>query len=290
MAEPVIHTYRAAETGLFVNSYLVEGESGVVIVDTNLLVSDIEALRARLTALRKPLRAVFVTHAHPDHFNGIAALVQDGEVPVYAAGPVAKVIGEIADAKRAQWGPVYGDEWPAETYYPNSLLADRERVSIDELAFTVRQMGTAESHADSYLTLTADGAAPVAFTGDLAFQGTHPYTADGHSGAWLAALDTLADELAQFRVLYPGHGDPAGPGMFAEQRRYLMYYRELVRRLADGQPQLTDDAKSELDTAMQEFLPGAPLTWMISLGADAVAAELADFTEPGAASTAAGGC
>jgi glyoxylase-like metal-dependent hydrolase (beta-lactamase superfamily II) len=184
---------------------------------------------------------------------------------------------------------VYGDEWPAETFYPNSLLAGSEQVRIDELTFTVRSMGTAESHADSYLTLTADGAAPVVFTGDLAFHGTHCYTADGHSGAWLAALDTLAGELAQAGVLYPGHGDPAGPGMFAEQRRYLMYYRELVRRLADGQARLTDDAKSELDTAMQAFLPGAPLTWMISLGADAVAAELAGSTEPGAASAAAQG-
>ena len=73
MTGPVIHTYRAAETGLFVNSYLVEGESGVVVVDTSLLVSDIEALRARLKALKKPLRAIFVTHAHPDHFNGIHA-------------------------------------------------------------------------------------------------------------------------------------------------------------------------------------------------------------------------
>ena len=55
MAGPVVHTYRAAESGLYVNSYLVEGESGVVVVDTNLLVSDIEALRARLRALKKPL-------------------------------------------------------------------------------------------------------------------------------------------------------------------------------------------------------------------------------------------
>jgi hypothetical protein len=59
---PVIHTYRAAESGLYVNSYLVEAESGVVVVDTNLLVSDVEALRARLRALNKPLLAILVTH------------------------------------------------------------------------------------------------------------------------------------------------------------------------------------------------------------------------------------
>jgi hypothetical protein len=34
-------------------------------------------------------------------------------------------------------------------------------------------------------------------------------------------------------------------------------------------------AKSELTAALQAFLPDAPLTWMIELGADAVAAELA---------------
>jgi glyoxylase-like metal-dependent hydrolase (beta-lactamase superfamily II) len=68
MAGPVIHTYRAAEHGLFVNSYLVEAEAGVVAVDTGLLVSDIEALRARLQALHKPLLAILVTHPHPDHF------------------------------------------------------------------------------------------------------------------------------------------------------------------------------------------------------------------------------
>ena len=81
MAGPAIHTYRAAEPGLFVNSYLVEGESGVVVVDTNLLASDIEALCARATALKKPLRAILMTHAHPDHFNGVLSLVREREVP-----------------------------------------------------------------------------------------------------------------------------------------------------------------------------------------------------------------
>ena len=30
---PIVHTYRSGETGLFVNSYLVEGTEGVVAID-----------------------------------------------------------------------------------------------------------------------------------------------------------------------------------------------------------------------------------------------------------------
>jgi glyoxylase-like metal-dependent hydrolase (beta-lactamase superfamily II) len=205
----------------------------------------------------------------------VLGLVRDREVPVYAAASVGHVIEEIAEAKRAQWEPVYGAEWPSETYYPNSLLADGDQVRLGELVFTVRELGPAESHADSYFLLSADGSPAVAFTGDLAFHGTHPYTADGHTAAWLAALDVLSDELAGVGVLYPGHGDPAAPAMFTEQRRYLLYYRELVRRLSGGEPRLAEPARIELDAAMQAFLPGAPLTWMVGLGADAVAGELA---------------
>jgi glyoxylase-like metal-dependent hydrolase (beta-lactamase superfamily II) len=275
VAGPSVYIYRAGESGLLVNSYLVETDSGILVVDTNLLASDIEALRARLSALKKPILAVLVTHAHPDHFNGILALVRDHEVPVYAAASVARAIEEIADAKRAQWSPIYGDEWPAETYYPNTSVADGQTIQLDGISISVAVVGPAESHADSYFLLRSDHATPVAFIGDIAFHGAHPYTADGHTTAWLAALDRISTELAEVHTLYPGHGDPTGPQLLAEQRRYLLYYREVVRRLADGEPVLTEAAKTELGTAMQAFLADAPLTWMIGLGADAVAAELA---------------
>jgi glyoxylase-like metal-dependent hydrolase (beta-lactamase superfamily II) len=289
VAELTIHTYTAAETGLFVNSYLLETPAGVVVVDTNLLVADIAALNARLAALHKPLLGVFITHAHPDHFNGALELVRDREVPVHATAGVARVIREIADAKRAQWRPVYGAEWPTATYYPNIELRDGQQVTIDGLAITASELGPGESHADSILLVRPPNGAPVAFTGDLAFHHTHSYTADGHTTAWLATLDRLAEdlELAGVGRLLPGHGAPTGPGLLADQRRYLLCYREVVRRLADGAPKLSDAAKTDLEATMRRFLPDAPLTWMIGLGADAVAAELAaeaDRTGSGAGS------
>jgi glyoxylase-like metal-dependent hydrolase (beta-lactamase superfamily II) len=269
VSEYRIHTYTAAEAGLLVNSYLVETTDGVVLVDANLLLSDVRALAARIAALHKPLLGVFVTHAHPDHFNGLPVLAGD-EVPVYAAADVADTIARIADAKRAQWQPVYGDEWPDRHRVPDRRLSTVDVVELGGLRFTLHAVGAAESHADSYLTLD-----DRAFIGDLAFHGIHPYTADGHTGRWLAALDTLTGVLAGAR-LYPGHGAPGDVGMLADQRRYLMMYRETVGRLAAGAPSLTDPQRAQLTDVMTRFLPGAPLTWLIGLGADAVAAELAD--------------
>jgi len=267
MSDYRIHTYTAAETGLLVNSYLIEAADGVVLIDANLLLSDVRALAARIEALHKPLLGVFVTHAHPDHFNGLP-VVAGPDVPVFAAADVAATIAEIAEAKRAQWQPVYGAEWPDTHRVPEQRLSDGDVVELAGLRFSLHAVGAAESHADSYVML--DG---VAFVGDLAFHATHPYVADGHTGQWLEALDKLEVAL-DGATLYPGHGAPGDVRMLAGQRRYLMMYREVVGRLASGAATLTEPQRDELTSVMTRFLPGAPLSWMIGLGADAVATEL----------------
>jgi glyoxylase-like metal-dependent hydrolase (beta-lactamase superfamily II) len=269
---PVVHSYRSGEVGLFVNSYLVEGADGVVAVDGPLLLSDGRAFRARLEALGKPLLGVLVTHPHPDHYNTIGELLAGEEVPVIAHGEVAREIREKEEAKRAQWGPMFGDEWPASATFPNLLVGDEESVELGDLRFTAWDFGPGESPSET-VWLLGDG--DTAFVGDLAFNGTHAYLADGSTDAWLRALDRAEESLADVRRLYVGHGAPTGAAVFAEQRRYLLMLREAIGRAADGRPELSEDEANRVASLMERYLPGAPLGWLVAAGASAVAAELA---------------
>jgi glyoxylase-like metal-dependent hydrolase (beta-lactamase superfamily II) len=269
---PIVHTYRSGETGLFVNSYLVEGADGVVAIDAPLLLSDGRAFRARLEALRKPLLGVLVTHPHPDHYNTITELLASEDVPVIAHRDVDREIRASDDAKRAQWGPLFGDEWPVRAMFPNRTVSDEEAVEFDDLRFTAWDFGTCESASET-VWLLGDG--DVAFVGDLAFHGTHAYLADGHTDAWLRALDRAEEVLAAIRTLYVGHGPLASPTVLAEQRRYLLMAREAIARVASGRAQLGEDDASRVASMMERYLPGAPLSWLVAAGASAVAAELA---------------
>jgi glyoxylase-like metal-dependent hydrolase (beta-lactamase superfamily II) len=277
---PVVHTYRSGETGLFVNSYLVEGANGVVAVDAPLLLSDGRAFRARFEALGKPLLGVLVTHPHPDHYNTIGELLQGETVPVIAHRDVGREISDKDEAKRAQWGPIFGDEWPASATFPDRFVGDEECVELGDLRFTAWDFGPGESRSETIWLL---GGGETAFVGDLAFNGTHSYLADGTTESWLRAIDRAEESLAGVRTLYVGHGAPTGLAVLAEQRRYLLMVREAIGRVARGRAELAEDEANRVASLMERYLPSAPLGWLVSAGASAVAAELATTTSPAAA-------
>jgi len=272
---PVVHRFDAGEAGLYVNAYLVETPSGIVAIDATLTESSSKALRATLDSLGKPLLAVLLTHGHPDHYNGVTNLVAGTTVPgvpILATAGVDSVIRANDAAKDAQWRPVFKDEWPSSRTFPNRIVRDGDTVSFGGVTFSVHDLGPGESHHDSYWLL--EGPSRAAFVGDEVLHGVHAYAADGHTTRWLANLEQLSTALQGVATIYPGHGDPGGPGILVWQRDYLLAYRQAVAELSHDRPTLTPPAKTELVARMKQYLPTTRLEFLIVLGADPVAAEL----------------
>jgi glyoxylase-like metal-dependent hydrolase (beta-lactamase superfamily II) len=145
-------------------------------------------------------------------------------------------------------------------------------VDLGDLRFTAWDFGPCESASET-VWLLGDG--ETAFVGDLAFNGTHAYLADGRTDAWLRAIERAEEALAGVRTLYVGHGAATVPAVLAEQRRYLLMVREAISRAAGGRTELNEEEANRVTSLMQRYLPAAPLGWLVGTGASAVAAELA---------------
>jgi glyoxylase-like metal-dependent hydrolase (beta-lactamase superfamily II) len=269
-----IHVHRSGEGGIFANAYIVEGRSGLVVVDGTLTVSESSKLRDTIESLKKPLLGVLVTHAHPDHVAGISLLADSRVVPIFALASVAKLMRETESAKHAQWAPVFKEEWIPQWTHPNRVVTDGQRVAFGEIAFRVYDMGAGgDCDANSVWILENDPHA--AFVGDLIFNGTHSYLADGHIEDWQKNLRKLRELVTGVPVIYPGHGAPGSLEVILKQKTYLETFCRAVSMIGKGSPRLDDRQKERLVGVMQEYLPDAGLSFMIALGADRVAEELA---------------
>jgi glyoxylase-like metal-dependent hydrolase (beta-lactamase superfamily II) len=266
-AEVRVHRY--VGSAIPVNAYLVETPGGVVVVDSTLTVSDARALRGRVDDLDKPLRAVLITHAHPDHYAGSVELVRQDEIPIIAAEGVDEVIRRDDEIKEGIIGPMFGDEWPRQRRFPNQTVSDGETISFDGVSFTLMDLGPGESPHDSVWLVGDERQA--AFAGDAAYQRMHCYLADGYWESWLANIKRLQTELAPEADVHFGHGDPTSTSPLAWQKGYIDAFIGAIQEADWSDP---DAAKEKVVGRMTEHLPGGELQFLMELSVEPVAAKL----------------
>ena len=267
-----VHQYASPAGGIFSNSYIIELDKSVVVVDGTLLVSTSKILKAKIDSIGKPLVGVLITHGHPDHYNGLGNIVTK-ETPIYSTQSVLNVISKSDAAKEKQWVPMFGDEWPKNRIFPNKPLADKGSVTFEGVSFTVNEVGAGESDADTYWAANHKGK-KYAFIGDIVLKGVHAYLSDGHYKEWLTNLETLRPIMNKMKLIYPGHGTIGNSKMFDWQKGYLDAYVAAIKKISKGNKTLTDTQKAELVIEMKKYLPNDKLEFLIGLGADVVASKL----------------
>jgi glyoxylase-like metal-dependent hydrolase (beta-lactamase superfamily II) len=264
MAKPAkVHRFQAS---LFpVNAYIVETSEAAIVIDATLGVSDGRAIAGQVRAIGKPLAGVIVTHTHPDHYGGLAALVEGSQVPIYSLAGVRDIIRRDDVDKEKILRPMFGDEWAMQRTFPNRIANEGELMSIADAAFRVIDAGPCESPYDSWWVLEGDGPL-TAFVGDLAYSHMHCYLADGYHESWLKNIARARRELPEDVRLMIGHGEPSvGHGLLEWQAEYITRVLEAVQTavVRDG---LDDDALPDaVASRMQAFLANEDLLFLTRL-------------------------
>ncbi|HSH44559.1 MAG TPA: MBL fold metallo-hydrolase [Longimicrobiales bacterium] len=190
---------RTFTSGVFgENAYLVRCAAGEwVAIDPG---AEAEAMARELEASGEPLRAILLTHAHLDHMEGVADLVDHVPAPIHLH-PADRPLYDAAPQQAAMFGHPFRAP-PA----PDEALAHGQELRFGDRVLEVRH---APGHSPGHV-LFHDAAAGVAFVGDVVFRGSIGRTdlPGGDSRQLLASIREQVLSLPDETVLYTGHGDP----------------------------------------------------------------------------------
>lgn len=143
-----------------VNSYWIETERGVIVVDGQWTLP--EARRA-LAELRrqtdKPIVGILLTHPHSDHYGGLGVFAAEAgpDAPIHASALTLRSLkhdeqGFFAGRKKA-----FGDAFPAYVTLPNSLVADGDRLDLDAVPIEVLDLRQNEALTTTLFYLPEGG-------------------------------------------------------------------------------------------------------------------------------------
>ena len=181
---PLVHVVLAPNPGVMTgpgtNTYIV-GTGPVCVIDPAV---DDPAYLDEVATRAGEVGAIFVTHRHPDHVGGVAALAERFRCPVRA----------------------YGDEPIAGV--PVEPVTDGEEISVGDTS--LRALYT-PGHASDHLCFLLEAAASL-FAGDnILGEGTAVIAPpDGNMADYLATLRRLRD--LHIDRIFPGHFRPLDGG------------------------------------------------------------------------------
>jgi len=263
---PIVHRYEATFLAFYVNAFLVETQSAVVAIDAALAIPDVDNLRAMLKdKIKKPLRAILLTHGHPDHYTGASHLMRGfpGDIPIVATkGTLVQCMArDEEESGYLASEQLFGAAYPRERQFPDQLVENGVIVEYDDVKFRLEDLGPAESDDDCTWTIDIAGVEHV-FSGDIVYNKYHPFFHDGHTSNWLKVIDNCIARYDHRTVFHPGHGDDMGIEAFYWKRGYIQAFVRLLQELLDGRPTLSSEEQQQLMERMTRYLPSDRLAWL----------------------------
>jgi glyoxylase-like metal-dependent hydrolase (beta-lactamase superfamily II) len=268
---PKVHMFTSTPGEMDTNSFLIETDRAVVAIDTQFLGTPARLFRQQLDAIGKPLHSLIITHPHPDHFNGTDVFLKGlSGVPIYATKETLEGIHGCASKVRDKWLPMYGDEYPVITRFPNSMLQREHLLKVDDCEILIHSIGTGEATDISIVYVPASR---ELILGDVLYDRTHAWVFEQHSREWLAQLKDIKQRYRDAQKVYSGHGGSGPMGLVDEQRVYIERLGDIVRS-ASRDNALDAEQKSAAVAQVKREYANFKQDWWVAINVGAMAREI----------------
>jgi glyoxylase-like metal-dependent hydrolase (beta-lactamase superfamily II) len=209
---------------------LIHGERDAILVDAFLSVEHSKELVDWIVESGKNLIAIYITHAHGDHFLGLKLLLDrfpDARAFATATAVTAMQEQIKPDFVRSFWELRFPGQVPSEFVLPEALQGDALSLEGEELH--IMRLGHTDTANTTALHAPSIG---LVISGDAVYNNTHPYLAECDEkarGEWLSALEKI--EALHPQAVVAGHGvlnPDSSPRHIQETRRYLQDFNAAV--------------------------------------------------------------
>ncbi len=269
-----IHTFTSESPGS-VNSNLIITPEGIILIDALRTTSEAKKLTEVIKRFERPLVAIIITHAHPEHFGGLEYISATfPKAPIYSSKDTKDEIATDKNGYIRLTKRFVGENFGSNIPVPNRIIDSVLRINGIELIFDTLRNGEAQSINTIQIKST-----DIVFSSDLLNNHMIPFLAEGNTQNWLQQLDLFIKKYPPKTIVYPGHGIHGSiEELVAFQMEYITTIRNLVRSELKEKQNLNSDNKkrilSELNIIYQGLDGVSPLNSLNSMNIDAVANEL----------------
>ena len=184
--------------GDIANSAFIITDKSVIVIDTGSSKQYAEQLKKEIQKITdKPIKHIFNTHQHPDHFLGNSAFK---DVDIYATEFTKNEISQNGDLYIVNLVQIVNDAMKDTAIKaPNKILTEKELI-LDEYKLKIMYF---DGHTNSDLVIY-DEQTKILYSSDLVFNKRALATPHADINQWIKTLEEL--EKIDYSILLPGHG------------------------------------------------------------------------------------
>lgn len=218
------------DNGNLVASTLIVGPTEVILVDGQAKLSEAEKLVEAITASGKTLKAIWVTHAHADHYFGLSTVLEAfPDTPVYATPEVVALIEERTPGYLKVFQERFPEDAPEVPVIPTAYTESTLEVDGEPIEILSFARGDTED-----VTVLHIPSLSAVIPGDIVYSGVHMYLREAPAledrMAWLETLEAIA--ALEPETIIPGHQSPdyadANTEAIAASKQYIADFNQAV--------------------------------------------------------------